>query len=63
MVHGGVDKGELQEDSLDTLESTEIDLMFQHENGNSDFAEAYRGRRVCLFTTRSNLETNVNVFF
>ena len=57
-----MDKGELQEDSLDTLESTEINLMFQHENGNSDFAEAYRGRRVCLFTTRFNLGADVNGF-
>jgi len=48
-VRESIGKGELEEDSLDTLESTEIDLMFQHENGNSDFAEAYRSR---LGTTR-----------
>jgi hypothetical protein len=36
--------------------------MFQDENGNSDFAEAYRGRRVCLFTTRRNIEADVNGF-
>jgi hypothetical protein len=39
---------EFQKDSLDTLESNEIDLMFQRQNGNNDFVDTYRGRRVCL---------------